>query len=54
MVIRNDCTLTTEYLERLTEVGLASLPEMICLLVNQAMPIERDKHLKVKLYECGD
>lgn len=51
MVYKNDCTFPKEYLEQLTEEGLESLPEMIRLLVNQAMQIERDKHLNAKPYE---
>jgi len=51
MIYKDDCTLPKEYLEQLTEEGLESLPEMIKLLVNQAMQIERDKHLNVKPYE---
>ena len=51
MIYENDCTLPKEYLEQLTAEGLESLPEMIRLLVNQAMQIERDKHLNAKPYE---
>jgi putative transposase len=54
MIYKDDCTLPKEYLEQLTEEGLESLPEMIRLLVNQAMQIERDKHLNVKPYERSD
>jgi transposase-like protein len=54
MIYKNDCTLPTEYLEQLTAEGLESLPEMIRLLVNQAMQIERDKHLNAKPYERSD
>jgi len=54
MIYNNDCTLPKEYLEQLTEDRLESLPEMIRLLVNQAMQIERDKHLNVKPYERSD
>lgn len=54
MIYMNDCTLSKEYLEQLTEEGLESLPEMIRVLVNQAMQIERDKHLNVKPYERSD
>ncbi|MDO9546051.1 MAG: transposase [Pelolinea sp.] len=43
-----------EYLEQLTEEGLESLPEMIRALVNQAMQIERDKHLNAKPYERSE
>jgi len=58
MIYSNDCTLPEgyasrpkEYLEQLTAEGLESLPEMIRVLVNQAMQIERDKHLNAKPYE---
>ena len=54
MIYNNDCTLPKEYLEQLTAEGLESLPEMIRLLVNQAMQIERDKHLNAKPYERCD
>ena len=54
MIYNNDCTLPKEYLEQLTAEGLESLPEMIRLLVNQAMQIERDKHLNVKPYERSE
>jgi len=54
MIYNNDCTLPKEYLEQLTAEGLESLPEMIRLLVNQAMQIERDKHLNAKPYERSE
>ena len=61
MIYKNDCTLPEgyasrpkEYLEQLNGEGLESLPEMIHLLVNQAMQIERDKHLNAKPYERSD
>jgi putative transposase len=54
MIYENDCTLPKEYLEQLTAEGLESLPEMIRLLVNQAMQIERDKHLNAKPYERSE
>jgi putative transposase len=54
MIYKDDCTLPKEYLEQLTAEGLESLPEMIRLLVNQAMQIEREKHLNVKPYERSE
>ena len=54
MIYNNDCTIPKEYLEQLTAEGLESLPEMIRLLVNQAMQIERDKHLNAKPYERSE
>ena len=41
MIYKNDCTLPTEYLGQLTEQGLDSLPDMIRVMVNEAMRIER-------------
>jgi putative transposase len=54
MIYNNDCTLPKEYLEQLTTEGLESLPEMIRVLVNEAMQIEREKHLNAKPYERSD
>ncbi len=51
MIYENDCTLPTEYLEQLTKLGLDSLPEMIRVMVNEAMRIERENHLGAKPYE---
>jgi len=51
MIYKNDCTLPKEYLEQLTTEGLGSLPEMIRLLVNEAMQIERSKYLNAKPYQ---
>ena len=54
MIYKNDCTLPKEYLEQLTTKGLESLPEMIRVLVNEAMQIEREKHLNANPYERSD
>lgn len=54
MIYNNDCTLPKEYLEQLTTEGLEGLPEMIRILVNEAMQIEREKHLNAKPYERSD
>jgi hypothetical protein len=45
MTYQEDCTLPTDLLEKLTEQGLEPLPEMIRLLVNEAMRIERQSYL---------
>ena len=42
LIYSNDCTLPKEYLEQITDNELESLTEMIRLLVNQAMQIERE------------
>lgn len=54
MIYRSDCTLPTEYLEQLTEQGLDSLPEMIRVMVNEAMRIERENYLGAKPYERSE
>ena len=51
MIYKNDCTLPKEYLEQLTEEGLESLPEMIRILVNEAMQIERSRYMNAKPYQ---
>jgi transposase-like protein len=38
-------------LEHLTEQGLEGLPELIRVLVNEAMRVERQNHLRAKPYE---
>jgi len=54
MIYKNDCTLPREYLEQLTEQGLEGLPDMIRVLVNQAMQIERENYLQAKPYERSE
>lgn len=51
MTYQHDFTLPTELLEQLTEQGLEGLPEMIRVLVNEAMRLERQNHLQARLYE---
>ena len=51
MIYEEDCTLPKEYLEKLTAEGLEGLPEMIRVLINGAMQIERERHLNAKPYE---
>ena len=48
MIYKNNCTLLKEYLEQLTVDGLEILPEIIRLLVNQAMQIERENYLQAE------
>ena len=54
MIYKHDCTLPTKYLEGLTTQGLESLPDLIRVLVNQAMQIERENYLQAKLYQRSD
>jgi putative transposase len=51
MTYQDDFTLPTELLEQLNEQGLEGLHEMIRVLVNEAMRLERQNHLRAKLYE---
>jgi putative transposase len=41
MTYRQDFTLPTEFMERVTEHGLEILPELIRIVVNAAMQAER-------------
>jgi len=54
MIYKDDCTLPTKYLEQLTEQRLEGLPDMIRVLVNQAMQIERENYLQAKSYERSE
>jgi putative transposase len=51
MIYKSDCTLPNEYLEQLTEQGLEGLPDLIRVMVNEAMRIERENYLGAKPYE---
>ena len=51
MIYKDDCTLPKEYLEQLKTEGLESLPEMIRILVNEAMQIERSRYMNANPYE---
>jgi transposase-like protein len=43
-----------EYLEQLTEQGLEGLPELIRVMVNEAMQIERVNYLHARPYERNE
>jgi putative transposase len=51
MTYQDDFTLPTELLEQVAEQGLDFLPELIRILINTAMQVERQKHLGVSPYE---
>jgi len=51
MTYQDHFTLPTELLEQLSEQGLESLPDMIRILVNEAMRIERQQYLGASPYE---
>ena len=54
MIYKNDCTLPKEYLEQLAKQGLEGLPDLVRVLVNQAMQIERENYLHAKPYERSE
>jgi transposase-like protein len=54
MTYQHDFTLPTELLKQLTQEGLEGLPEMIRILVNEAMRLERQNHLQARPYERTD
>jgi putative transposase len=54
MTYQNDFTLPTEIMEQIAEHGLDYLPELIRTVVNTAMQVERQKHLRAGLYERSD
>jgi len=51
MIYKNNCTLPAEYLEQLTEQGFDGLPDLVRVIVNEAMCIERENYLGAKPYE---
>lgn len=54
MIYKSDCTLSKEYLEQLAKQGLEGLPDLVRVLVNQAMRIERENYLHAKPYERSE
>jgi putative transposase len=51
MTYQDHFTLPTELLEQVAEQGLDYLPELIRIVINTAMQVERQKHLGVGPYE---
>ena len=54
MIYKNDCTLPREYLEQFIEQGLEGLPDLIRIMVNEAMRIERENYLGARPYERSE
>lgn len=54
MTYQADCTLPSELLEQITQEGLTCLPELIRVLINTAMQMERQQHIGVGPYERSD
>ena len=51
MTYQTNCTLPEEILEQIAAEGLDTLPELIRILINEAMRLEREQHLGVGPYE---
>jgi transposase-like protein len=51
MTYQDDFTLPTELLEQVNEHGMDYLPELIRIVINTAMQVERQKYLGVEPYE---
>ncbi|HUI88351.1 MAG TPA: IS256 family transposase [Anaerolineales bacterium] len=51
MTYREDCTLPAELLQQVQEQGLDVLPELIRIVINQAMLAERQQHLHAEPYQ---
>ena len=51
MTYQPNCTLPTELLEQIAAEGLDALPELIRILINEAMRLEREQHLGAGPYE---
>ncbi len=54
MTYQNDFTLPPEIVEQIAENGLDYLPELIRTVVNTAMKVERQRHLKAEMYERSE
>ena len=51
MTYQANCTLPEEILEQIAAEGLEALPELIQILINEAMRLEREQHLGAGHYE---
>jgi putative transposase len=54
MTYQADCTLPNELLEQISQQGLDFFPELIRIMINNAMQIERQKYLGVGPYERSE
>lgn len=54
MTHQDDFTLPTELLEQVAEQGLDFLPELIRIVINTAMQVERQKHIGVGPYQRSE
>ena len=51
MTHQPNCTLPEEILEQIAAEGMEALPELIRILINEAMRLEREQHLGARPYE---
>jgi hypothetical protein len=51
MISQSNFALATELLEQLAEQGLESQPEMIRIMVNEALCLKRQNHLQARPHE---
>jgi len=51
MTYQDYCTVPTELLQQIAAEGLDAMPELVCILINSAMKIERQRFLGVGPYE---
>lgn len=51
MTYQPNCTLPEEILEQIATEGMDALPELIRILINEAMRMERQQHLGARPYE---
>jgi len=51
MTYQNNCTLPAEIVEQIADQGLDVLPDLMRIIINQSMELERQKHLKAAHYE---
>jgi len=51
MTYQPNCTLPEEILEQIAAEGMEALPELIRILINEAMRHEREQHLGARPYE---
>lgn len=51
MTYTDDCTLPAEMLEQIASQGFDVLPELIRIVINTAMQVERQKYLRAAPFE---
>lgn len=54
MTYQDDFTVPAEIMEQIAEEGLEYAPQMLAMLINAAMKLERERYLKAKSYERSE